>query len=245
MLEGFVFGIFYNPVKFAIFIASLILSILFLYYSSKAKNIKTKLSLIYLHVLFFIVPLVIMAFSSSCKIPVFNCTTKQFIIFVLGAGIGLFVIGFFLVPYIYLALNKNKEIKDKTMTSFIKKHSTLMKIRTPKIFYINSAKPYAYSVKTIKGAVFISVGMFELLSKKQIEAVILHELYHIKQRSSFYKFSTVFLKTFSVTPAFLNLNKNLEDEEKKADLFAVKVQKTNAYINTAKKRISLFSNKSD
>ncbi len=108
------------------------------------------------------------------------------------------------------------------------------------MFYINSARPYAYSLKTIKGAIFISVGLFEILSKKEIQAVILHELYHIKQRSSFYKFSTNFLKTFSITPSFLNLNKSLQQEEKSADRFAIKTQKTSKHIKQAKKKISLF-----
>ena len=239
-MQSIVFDIFYDPIKFAIFISSLILSIIFLYYSSKAKSIKTKISLIYLHVLFFIVPLIIMAFSSTCRIPFFNCTTKEFVSFVIIGGIGIFLIGFFLIPYIYLSLNKKNILKDRTLNLFVKKHSRILKIKSPDIFYINSAKPYAYSLKTIKGAIFISIGLFEILSKKEIHAVILHELYHIQQRSSFYKFSTNFLKTFSVAPSFLNLNKSLQKEEKSADSFAIKTQKTPKHISNAKKKISLF-----
>lgn len=234
------FGIFYSPTKFAIFISSLILSIIFLYYSSKAKKLRTKISFIYLHVLFFIVPLVIIAFASSCRIPLFNCTTQQFIGFVLGAGAFIFLSGFFFIPNLYIALNKNKQIKDKTLNSFIKKYSKSLNTRPPKLFFINSARPYAYSFKSLKGAIFISVGMFEIFSKKEIQAVLLHELYHIKQRSSLYKFSSIFLKTFSFSAAFLNLNKGLQDEENKADAFAIKTQKTKKYIKKAKDKISLY-----
>lgn len=181
-----------------------------------------------------------MAFSSTCKIPIFNCTTQEFIGFVLGAGIFTFILGFFLIPNLYIALNKKRLIKDRSLNSFIKKYSKELSIKTPRLFYINNAKPYAYSLKSLKGAVFISIGMFELFSKREIQAVILHELYHIKQRSSLYKFSAIFLKTFSVSAAFLNLNKSLQDEENLADAFAIKTQNTLRYISSAKQKISFY-----
>jgi len=86
--------------------------------------------------------------------------------------------------------------------------------------------------------VFVSVGMFDLFSKKELDAVLLHELYHVKARSSWSKFSAVFVKAFSPIAWFSS--SSVEKEERAADAFAVHLQKTSRHLKSAKQKLNSF-----
>ena len=100
--------------------------------------------------------------------------------------------------------------------------------------------PMAYSITNIKPSIFLSVGLCELLNKKEREAVLLHELYHIKNNSSFWKFSMSNMKMFSRLSSLSSIKTSLEREEKDADLFAINVSGTDRFLNSAKQKINNF-----
>jgi len=103
------------------------------------------------------------------------------------------------------------------------------------LFLIDKAKPVAFTIGT---KVFMSVGLSELLSKKELEAVLLHELHHVCARSSWSKFSAIFVRAFSPIAWFSPYS--IEHEEQAADAFAVEIQQTDKYVNSAKIKVDSF-----
>ena len=159
------------------------------------------------------------------------CTAilTKFVIFILPPLMaGTFVAGYALLPYIY-----RKMAKPLSIRAF--KNLCVLTGISAELYLIDKAKPVAF---TLGKKVFVSVGMFELLSKKELEAVLLHELYHVKSRASWGKFSTGFVKLFSPIAWFSA--SSVEREEECADAFAVKIQNTKQFVNSAKKKVSVF-----
>ena len=108
------------------------------------------------------------------------------------------------------------------------------------MFFVESAEAFANTFTGWKPTIFISVGLFELLNKKEVEAVILHELYHIKQQGSFLKFSLNLLRLTSPLVAFSVCKNEFLSIEKMADLYAIKVQGTDKHLKSARKKISNY-----
>jgi len=134
--------------------------------------------------------------------PVFMCTPKL-IIYSLSGGSTLAVFSSFLVmPYLYPWATKSNEINNSKQNKFLKKWTTYLGISQPSLYSLNEATPIAYSITNIKPAIFLSVGICELLNKKEMQAVLLHELYHIKNKSSIWKFSLNQIKMFSPLSSF-------------------------------------------
>ena len=143
--------------------------------------------------------------------------------------------GFVVIPSFYM-FSSRRQSKNKELVSFVRKYSRLMKIRMPNIYIIDKAKPVAFSFKSFKSAIFISVGMLDILNKKEIQAVLLHELAHIKQKSSIMKFSSSLLR-LSPLSVLARFHHDTGKEEHEADMFAIRTQGTPKYIRSAKSKI--------
>ena len=143
----------------------------------------------------------------------------------------------FVIPAIFVYHNRKSQIVSGRVYEFVKVSSKKMKIRQPKIYTINRQDPLAFSFRSFKSAVFLSVGLSDILKWKELQAVILHELAHIKQKSSALKMSTFFLRIFSPLSLILKFHHNNKFEEEKADSLAIKIQKTRMHINSARKKI--------
>jgi len=85
----------------------------------------------------------------------------------------------------------------------------------------------------------MSVGLLDVLNKKEVEAIILHELAHIKNRSSILKVSNLIFK-FSPLSIIAKFNGDTNSEEKRTDEFAIKMQKTRRYIDSSKRKLDRF-----
>ena len=79
-----------------------------------------------------------------------------------------------------------------------------------------------------------------LYSKKELEAVLLHEIGHIKHHSGWLKLSTYLQRLASPFSVFVDLNSALSRSEQEADSFAIKIQGTSRYLNRAKQRVNEF-----
>lgn len=80
----------------------------------------------------------------------------------------------------------------------------------------------------------------ELLSKKELEAVALHELGHIKNKSSSIKFWSFFAIMLHPLQSFETIHRNIDEEELKADQVVLEFQNTNCFLNTAKSKINSY-----
>ena len=85
-------------------------------------------------------------------------------------------------------------------------------------------------------AIFVSKKLLSILNRKELEAVLLHELAHISSKSSVFKVSA-FLMNFSPLSIFNSFGGDLTLEEKKADEFVIKMQKTNRHLLSAKRKM--------
>ena len=115
-----------------------------------------------------------------------------------------------------------------------------MKIKMPKIYIFDNANPIAFSFKSLKSMIFISAGLMDLLNKKEIEAVILHELWHIKRKASILTMSVSLLRFFSPLSLLARFHHDSDKEESHADRFAITTQKTDKHLKSAKTKMDKF-----
>ncbi len=228
----------HNGFTISIVAVSLMFSLMALLFISRQDSIRKKLSLIYAHLFFLFFPLIFVSSMWSCDMPILSCVQKKILWIMPLSILATFTAGFFVIPYLYRIIHRSKEVSDKSLINFIKEYSKIMGIKKiPKIYFVDNGKPMAHSFTNFKPSIFISVGMFEMLKKKELQAVILHELHHIMTRSSFLKFTTQFARFFSPLARFTILDDELNDEECNADSFAVKMQNTSKYLLSAKKKL--------
>ncbi|MEW6062821.1 MAG: M48 family metalloprotease [Nanoarchaeota archaeon] len=243
MLVQSIITFFSEPSKLVTFVISLSLAVVVFAKIRKTKSIKNKILLTYLHLFLLFFPLIFFAFSLSCDMGLLNgfiyhCSialTKIIIYGAIASMIGVMILGYLIIPKLYQ--KKAKEIKNNVINETIKKYAKRLKISMPKLYLINLAKPLAFSTKNM---VFLSAGLTNLLTKKELEAVLLHELSHIKNSSSMLKLSK-FLIRFSPFSNFTVFNEELNKEEVIADSIAIKLQGTQKYLNSAKIKINKYN----
>ena len=219
-----------NPEKMTFVVLSLLTSV-FLLLLWKYTN---KTSILYAHLAFALAPLFYFASQINCNLGLVQgllgfCTeilTKGILYVLPIAMMGAFIVGRLVVPRFYT--RQGKRIKSSAFRVLCKKTKI-----AAKLYVLDKAKPVAFA---FADNVFVSVGMFEAFSKKELEAVLLHELYHVKQHSSWAKFSSGFVHAFS--PFALFFSSTVKEEERKADAFARKLQGTGKYLSSARKKVN-------
>jgi len=136
-----------------------------------------------------------------------------------AAGIGSFLISYFFSFYL---LKRNYKAEPLAgMGKNLKALSAKLKISCPKIFTFKSAEPRAFSVDGFRKAIFLSDNLVSKLGKKDLSAVLLHELYHLKRRSGAWKnfFSAAQNLTFKILPLPIDLLEKKEEREIDAEIF--------------------------
>lgn len=210
----------------------------------KKFNLSTKfrVGLIYSHLVTLLFPFILFTTSAACSaMCVQSCYSSIYnlVAYSLPTTIVLSSItGFFVIPALFIFSSK-KEITNQSLLKFVRKYSKLMKINTPKVYLIDKAKPIAFSFSSFKSAIFLSVGLIDILNKKEIEAIILHELAHVKNRSSLLKVSN-FIFRISPLSIISKFSSDNNGEERLADIFAARIQKTFRHVNSAKRKLDNF-----
>jgi len=232
-----------TPHMLAIFIGSFSLALLFYILFRKTAFVSRKVTYLYLHILFIFLPFISSALLWKCLMPVIACSPKMIIYLAsIGSG-GTLLLSFVILPYIYNWASNSKEIKEGEIKDFVSEKSQAMNIREPKVYAVEDIRPCAYSITNIQPSIFVTVGLCELLDKKEMEAVMLHELYHVKQKTSFWKFSINMLKIFSPLSSFITTDDAIDKEELDADHFAISMQGTKRFLKAAKGKVNKFNRK--
>ncbi len=240
-LVDVVAGFFANPINVTISLASLAIALLlFFRLNDKALSHEQRILLVYLHLAFLFAPLVFLALSISCQVASIACavTITQMLLYSLPLIIiGTVVAGFILLPRYY----KSSSLKaPRQMREFVAKEAKRLKLKTtPEVLSADSGKPSAFTLGFFNPRIFVSVGMQEVLNKKEIEAVLLHELAHVKNASSWFKLSSALLKAFSPFAALRGFGFAIDVEERKADAYAAQRQGTRRHLDSAKKKASI------
>ncbi len=235
---------FYNPVKMSIVLISISLAILsFIFLVRKSLTLNQKLALMYAHIFFLVFPFVFYTLFKGCQAVFSACSQLKSIIMLVGiTSVIAVLIGLLIAPILFIRSYKRRAINlnIKWIENFTSKYSEILDIKSPRIFIVDIARPIAFSVSLFRPKIFVSVGMLEILSRKETEAVLLHEMAHIKNRTPLFKLSSFFARIISPLARFTTFADVLSKEEERADNFAIDAQKTYRYIHSAKQKIEKF-----
>ncbi len=243
MCQECVFGFFYDPIKVSVSLLSLMLSVWFFVLMRRQIEPRKKVMLIYAHLFTLIFPVVYYAFTNGCmsiaSVGFCNSLKPALTIFfvTLLSSIGL---GYLLTPLMLKFSSRASRVKNHCLNDFIAAEAMKAGIERPILHLLDSAKPQAFCVSILRPRIYVSIGLSELLSKKEMEAVLLHEIGHIKRQSSWLKFSTYVHRLASPFSALTDFSPMLSAEETAADEFAIGQQGTSRHIAAAKKKIAAY-----
>lgn len=204
------------------------------------KEMKNKLNWIYIAIFGILLPFVYVAVTMVCHIGFFGCTERTMMYSIPISFIVTLVIGYILIPFAYMKLKKNHKIVSDYQTDFIESLASKNKIKKPPLYVFESSNPEAFSYSLFTPVIMISTRLYELLNKKELEAVLLHELGHLKNGSSYYKFAAFFAASLPVFSRIIDVVLVEKKEESIADDFAVSIQKTNKHIKSARKKVHQY-----
>lgn len=208
---------------------------------------KSKLALIYAHLVFLFFPFVVLTTNAACGVACMPCGNNVASLVALALPttfLASTVAGFFVIPGFYMFFSRKAETGNTQIMRFIRYHSRRMKLKMSKVYILDSANPIAFSFKSFKSMIFISAGLMDLLGKKELEAVILHELGHIKRKASVLTMSFSLLRFFSPLSLISRFHHDSDTEEIHADRAAIRIQKTDKYLKSAKRKMDAFEKES-
>ncbi len=243
MILGCFAGFVIDADKLLLMASSFSLALIMLFILHKFKlSTKAKVGLIYGHLIFLFFPFAVLTTNVACSVGCMPCASNLGNLVALALPTTLIfstIASFFVIPGFYMFFNRRAEIRNIKILRFVKEYS---KGNTPKVYLIDNANPVAFSFRSFKPIIFISAGLIELLNKKEIEAVLLHELSHLKRKASILTMSTSLLRFFSPLsfPLLTRFHHDSNLEEMRADRFATRMQKTDRHIISAKRKIDEF-----
>ncbi|MBI5225722.1 M48 family metalloprotease [Candidatus Micrarchaeota archaeon] len=198
---------------------------------------KIRSAFMYAHVALLLFPPVFFATTLSCKqVGLCEVGLTQTLLFVIPITLILgLAFGLLIVPLLHRLRSQPESGK---WQRFVNGQSDRLGLhKAPDVFIVDSGRPEAFSTGGLKPAMFISIGMLEVLTRRQIEAVLLHELGHIQEGSHALKPITWLLRALYPEPV-LAPAAIVAEEERKADAFAASVQKTDVHLNRAKRKMA-------
>ena len=230
-----------NPTKMSIALTSIAIALTLFYIIRKESTpLKLKTYAIYGHITALIFPIAFFSYTMSCNVGLLACNRVVYegIAYSMPTAILIsFIIGHIAIPKMY-SLNATS-IKKGPVFSFVSLMAKKLKLTTPNLYALDSSKPKAFSTTGKNPSIFISLNFLESLNKKEIQAVMLHELAHIKRGTSGFKISTSLMR---ISPFFFfnSFKILLKKEEKIADDFVIKTQKTSRHLNSAKQKQNML-----
>ena len=239
---------FLSPVKSAIVALSFGIAIAALIMLKRLKTASTRqrLSLLYVHVFAFVFPFLFYAFFRGCQSYFSGCSQAKAIVTMLALTAFIStIIASAVAPLVFVKRQARKStlVNNSHWNRFVARHAEALSIRQPRMFVLNTATPVAFSFSFLSSKVFLSAGLFDILSRKELEAVVLHELAHIKNGASLMRLSghvARLLSPFARLANFLGGSAIAEDELA-ADTFAANVQGTILHLEAAKRKIIIFN----
>jgi beta-lactamase regulating signal transducer with metallopeptidase domain len=183
---------------------------------------------------------------TSCK-AIFDYALGSNIIH--GIGLVLFI-GLPLLSILFSLLKtyqKSQVLLNQSSQSLPKKLKDILIFHNldKNLFLISNRNSLlAVSVGIFYKKIFLSKKLVQTLSKKELESVVLHEIYHLKKHHSSFLF---LMRVISSILFFLPIIKDIQsyvkaEIEKAADKYAVSFQKTNKYVKSALRKMIISDN---
>ncbi len=212
------------------------------FWKIRKKETANKTFWIYAHIFAIVFPVLYFLFSLKCG-SFLACMASAYLTAIPVSILGAIILGYIVAPLVYQYSLKATEVVSGDLYEKIKEITRIEGMKMPKIFLIDDISPKAFSSTSIHAKIFFSVGLLELLSRKELESVILHEVYHIKTKTPKIKSLGFFLTKISPIFAFSEMKSLFSQEEKNADNFAIGKQKTEKHLNTAKNKLNKLNSK--
>lgn len=234
-----------DQMKFLLALGSFSISILaiFLLKTFPLSN-KRKIPLIYTHLAGLFFPFVLFSTNMVCGFLCMPCFESPAALAILALPTTLLiatVAGFVVIPGYYMFSRKSFLVKNSSLTSFVSFYSKKLRMKPPSLYVLDISKPLAFSFRSFRSAIVLSVGLLDILTKRETEAVLLHEISHIKEKSSVVKLSSALMR-FSPFSFFKNFHADVGMEEERADGFVREIQGTARHLLSAQKKIDAFGN---
>jgi Zn-dependent protease with chaperone function len=234
MLLDTILAFFSNPLHLTVLISSWALALItFLQWRENGKVLW-----LHAHLAFLLVPLLDFAVAVPCQIPFVQglltfCSVviTRTLIFLIPFALLLSVLtGYYIAPALYRRIYRAKPLSGRRYEKLAENAG----VRGARFWVLDTAKPLAFSIRK---HVLISVGMFELLKRKEQDAVLFHELGHVRRQSSLSRFSVWLARLFSPVAHFASMERCVSADELNADAFAAKMQGTRKHLQTAKREL--------
>ena len=223
-----------NPLKISVAAAGWSAAAAVLLWARRTVNPNRKLRLLGLHLALVFFPLVFAALTWECGMLMAECLPMASILLLPLAFALLFTAGYSVLPRTYRWVHRHHRIDDPELTRFVRENAMRLGIRTPDLYYLDTARPTAHTFTGARPFIFVSVGLLDLLDRKETEAVLLHELGHIRDRSSLRTFVSRLLPWTAPALAF---GDETDPEEERADRIAAELQGTGSHIESAKSKV--------
>lgn len=183
-----------QPLALAIIIGTILFAVItFSLIKFVNTNRNMRLSLIYLHLTSFIFLTFTFIVAMACGMFLLN-------VFVAIVPIMLFIgmiVTYLIGPRIYLWSFDAYKTKDTKLNSWVTTYSKSMNVRKPIIYVTDEIEFAAFSAYGIRPKMCISKTIMKILNAKEIKAIIIHELAHIKMKTQIFNISIAFLKFFN------------------------------------------------
>lgn len=173
-----------------------------------------------------------------------NIHTIGFILLGFVALLSLIFVSLLILSYIKFHLKLKKYHGLQTNVP-LRVKKTISKVSNPKlVLLIESELPIALCYGFLKPKIYISTGLVNSLTDHQIEAVLLHELHHFKNKHMLFNFVNELLASLMFFfPLLKDTTKSiLKFFETEADSFVVEFQKTDKYLKEAQRFFTENSN---
>lgn len=174
--------------------------------------------------------------SFSMRIP------NNFGLLLTGLLIFMFIISFmkFFLTYVKVQSVRKKLVSQiKSQPRFTR---LLKKLELEgKAFLVESNKPFAFCFGIRHPKIYLSTALVKLMNSKELEAILIHEKYHLEHRDGFIMlFATTTKSLFPFFPLFRDLIKNYQIErEIQADRAAIQRSGTSQSLVSVLKKLLL------
>jgi len=203
------------------------LSVLSMYFVATKGSVRSRIRWSYPFVFGILFAISYFTLTMACHEAQPFCSDHAVLYSIPAAIIGSLIFGYIVMPRIYLAWSR------AALSGSLAK---LLPSEVP-VYVADSGKPFAYSYGGFRKWIVISQGMIEVLTKKELQAVLLHEYGHLQGNSSLYKSTQWVYSKIPLLHAFLDGRKLEDEEEIRADAFAARTQGTAKYLDSAKRKL--------
>ncbi len=215
-----------QPAGAAVLAAAAAIALLSLYKMRSAESVRSRILWSYPLLFSPLLALAYFSFAMACH-AMSICDGRATLYGIPFAAVAAFVSAYLVLPWIFTLWKPGMPSP---------KLSKCLPAEVP-VYTADNGKPYALSLGGISRRIVVSQGLVDLLSRKELEAVLLHEYGHIMGNASLYLSTRWLYSKVPFVRSFMEGSRLDDEEELLADSFAAHAQKTSRHLNAAKKKL--------